>query len=371
MKEKVAGFLILILLITAILPRPAYCADIYDLLGDDELQYTRESFNQLQNSGKANKPVGGGLVSTAIEILSPVNAVIHFMGSLALIPAIVVQRLVALVGNDNALDTLTIKEIVFNECKLLDVNYTDVSTGNNFNVVVKQSVMKWFYALRNLSIGLELVVLIYIGIRMMSSTIAADKAKYKNMLINWFVGFGLIFVLQYFITFGLLISKEVVGLFAKIGTVSFETDLIWTILNYLNGLHGVKYVALVIFYIVVVYFQVKFFLLYIRRFLSIGFLITISPLITLTYPIDKVKDNKAQALDAWTKEFITNLVLQPIHAGTYLVFITTANEIFKIAPILSLIMFIMLSRVEKFIKNIFGLKNRASIKDMEETLSFK
>ena len=47
-----------------------------------------------------------------------------------------------------------------------------------------------------------------------------------------------------------------------------------------------------IVYWVLVFYQVKFFLLYAKRMLAVAFLIIISPLITVTYPIDKIGDRK-------------------------------------------------------------------------------
>ena len=112
----------------------------------------------------------------------------------------------------------------------------------------------------------------------------------------------------------------------------------------------------------------KFFLLYAKRFLVIGFLIVISPLITITYAVDKAKDNKSQIFDTWLREFIGNVFIQPLHAGIYLIFIGTANNIFTVAPFLSVIMFMMLSRTERVVKKIFGMKKMKLMRDMKEIL---
>jgi hypothetical protein len=44
----------------------------------------------------------------------------------------------------------------------------------------------------------------------------------------------------------------------------------------------------------------------------VGFLILISPLITISYAIDKMGDGRAQALNNWFKEFIYNVIIQSV-----------------------------------------------------------
>ena len=58
--------------------------------------------------------------------------------------------------------------------------------------------------------------------------------------------------------------------------------------------------------------------------IKVGFLIIISPLISLTYTIDKMGDGKAQALGNWLKEFIFTILIQPFHCIMYLAFVRTA-----------------------------------------------
>ena len=57
---------------------------------------------------------------------------------------------------------------------------------------------------------------------------------------------------------------------------------------------------------------------------KIGFLIIISPLISLTYSIDKMGDGKAQALGKWLKEYVYTILIQPFHCVMYMAFVRTA-----------------------------------------------
>ena len=61
--------------------------------------------------------------------------------------------------------------------------------------------------------------------------------------------------------------------------------------------------------------------------IKIGFLIIISPLISVTYSIDKMGDGKAQALGNWLKEFIYTILIQPFHCIMYVAFVKTAFDL--------------------------------------------
>lgn len=71
------------------------------------------------------------------------------------------------------------------------------------------------------------------------------------------------------------------------------------------------------------------------------------------------------------KEFLMFCFTQPMHAALYLVFINTAYEIFQVAPLLAVIFFMALSRTEKMLRNLFGMKGRVAQGGMADTFRFK
>ena len=87
-----------------------------------------------------------------------------------------------------------------------------------------------------------------------------------------------------------------------------------------------------------------------------GFLIVTAPLITITYPIDKMGDNKAQAFSIWFKELLISAFIQPLHAAIYLVLGFTAGKIMTVAPILALIMLAMMGQAESIVRQIFTMR---------------
>lgn len=106
--------------------------------------------------------------------------------------------------------------------------------------------------------------------------------------------------------------------------------------------------------------------MYLKRTLMVGFLIVIAPLITITYPMDKMGDNKAQAFSAWLNELLINVFIQPIHAIIYLVFSFTAGEIASFAPLLALIFLMSITSAEKMVRNIFNMQNSKSLDNLKD-----
>ena len=62
--------------------------------------------------------------------------------------------------------------------------------------ILRKTVASWYYALRNFAIVALLCVLVYVGIRMIMSTVAQDKNKYKTMFKDWLVALCLLFVMH-------------------------------------------------------------------------------------------------------------------------------------------------------------------------------
>ncbi len=74
---------------------------------------------------------------------------------------------------------------------------------------LKSTIAGWYYALRNLSLIALLSILVYIAIRMMLSSIAKDKEKYKSMLKDWLVAMILVVVMHFIIIFALNLTSQI------------------------------------------------------------------------------------------------------------------------------------------------------------------
>ena len=82
----------------------------------------------------------------------------------------------------------------------------------------------------------------------------------------------------------------------------------------------------------------------------------ISPLVCLTYPLDRVGDGRAQAFKNWIREYTMEIFLQPIHLGLYIVFLFSAGEIIKATPFLGIAFLAAIGNGEKIVRKILNIK---------------
>ena len=121
-----------------------------------------------------------------------------------------------------------------------------------------------------------------------------------------------------------------------------------------------------IIYWCLLFMEIKFIWLYMKRLLMVGFLIIISPLITITYSIDKAGDGKAQAFSTWMKEFLVNVLIQPLHALIYLIFVLTANSIAASSPLVALALLMAMGAVERMVKVVFDMKGLVTLRGVNK-----
>lgn len=258
-----------------------------------------------------------------------------------------------------------IGDVVFNRCGITSANFfpevwigESVKYGNLANNIV-QNISKYYYVMRNLSIAILLGILLYIGIRMAISTVASEEAKYKKMLKDWAISLVLVFVLQYIMIITFFINNSLVEV---LETMDPFKNSEWNIITKLitPSLIPIKGWKETIVYGSFVIATLAFVLMYVKRTIVLGFLIVISPLITITYSIDKIGDGKSQALNTWLKEFVFTVIVQPFHCIMYIVFYGSimssldgdglGNVIFAVASA-----FFML-KAEDIIRKIFGIQ---------------
>lgn len=243
--------------------------------------------------------------------------------------------------NDTFFDPITPVDIFFNKYKLLDINFFDFNglDENSYIYLFRVSVAEWYAIMRLIACAILLVILLYVGIRMALSTIADDKAKYKKMLADWVVSLVLIFVLQYIIIFTVYCNNAIVNALKaafsnnEMSTLASESIIKIGIQGIVNA--GIISFASVLVYIFIVFQTIIFLLAYMKRMVKVGFLIIISPLISITYSIDKMGDGKAQALGNWLKEFVYTILIQPFHCIMYLALVETAINLLSSEVIIS------------------------------------
>lgn len=280
----------------------------------------------------------------------------------------------------------------------------------NLNVL-RSTIAKWYVAIRNFSLVGLLSVLVYIGIRVVISSTASDKAKYKQMISSWVGAICLIFLLHYIMAFTFTLTENLTDLFnsnmgnpgiklpsvvgddakftfndktnnekfsevlsklqgehlvikGNVFNANNEITGVANLMQYarlyanLNGASGLGYT---ITYLFLVGFTVIYFAKYIGRFIIIAFLTLIAPLITLTYPIDKLNDGQAQAFNMWLKEFTFNVLIQPFHLLIYMIFISSALEFANSNIIYTIVVLGFMTQAEKLLRKMFGFEKASTM----------
>ena len=273
--------------------------------------------------------------------------------------------------------TYTPEAIFSNKVPALDVNFINPSVQGNDerNVAVKLQpvIASWYVAIRTMSIVGLLSVLVYLGIRMLLSSLAADRAKYKQMLFDWVVAICLVFALHYIMSFALtmaetvtaMISSDAEGMFTVnatnldgVGTSTYGITFGSNLMSYVRfmiqaGDLNVK-IAFFALYIMLVIYSVRFTWVYLKRVVNMAFLTLIAPMVALTYPIDKVSDGKAQDFNMWMKEFTYNALIQPLHLLLYVVLLGSAVQLAADNPIYAIVCLGFIIAAEKLMKSMFG-----------------
>lgn len=307
-------------------------------------------------------------------------------------------------------------EIFSNKIPLMDVNFFSpnkyVQKRTYYNIVnaddrkveiveeekesvasmLRGIVSKWYVALRNIAIVVLLSILLYIGIRIVISSSAEDKAAYKKMLLDWLVALCLVFCMHYIMTLSVTLVEKIseimgkgVNTYLKIpinvdsALTGRETDNFTVTTNltgYIRLVAGIcnsaeatsKAVEYVILYLIIVAYTVMFTIIYLKRVIYMAFLTVIAPITAITYPLRRQKANGGQAFSIWLKEYLTNLIIQPLHLLVYSLVLGSTMTLAVDHPVYAVVAFACLIPAEKILFEILGLRT-PRYADTERTIN--
>ena len=256
-------------------------------------------------------------------------------------------------------------------------------------IQLKEQIALWYMVFRFIALAAMLAVLVFVGIKIAISTIASDKAFYKRMLVDWFVGILIIFALHYGMYFTFMVNESLVtaienagknitavelkkelpeGENAKINNEELEVDIYEEVRSraydakLLNGTIGM------IMYMALVYMAIRYTLIYIKRFFTIAMLGIMGPGIGVAYALQKVLSGKSSALTQWLSEFIMNVIIQTVHALIYTVFISAALVLSLKSisgTIVALIIMNFALKAEPVFRKIFKMDSSKLLRDTE------
>ena len=278
-------------------------------------------------------------------------------------------------------NSITLEKIVYNQVPILDV---DVFNGNqaggetiasgSFVMIIRNLVATLYMALRNVALIGMLIALIYLGIRLVTATIGEQKAEYRKKLTSWTVAFIIVFVMHYFLIGVMKINEITVNICSNLGknlvsAVSggeyFDLSLAMRDLTY--DMAFSKSALAMVLYFVMIFYMLKFLVIYFKRLFITSILIIIGPLLAIKNAIDKIRFNKSSSMSTWMKEYIFSVGTQTIHALMYTIFIgmtyklmATSDSMRIAICILSCMFFRFMTTAEKLTRKMLKLVGNQS-----------
>lgn len=265
-------------------------------------------------------------------------------------------------------------------CELCDYR------NSNTILKIKETVSEWYYIIRLIAVAAMLIVLLGIGIKMLTTSIASDKALYKRMVVDWVVGMIIIFAIHYGMILIINISDSLVkivreasissvadggqnatevegspsfnkkkktnanievSLYEEVRTRAYDAKLT-------NGMTGM------IMYATLVYFAVRFSFVYVKRYFTIIVLTLMAPGVGIAYAIQKVLTGKSSTFSTWLTEYIMNVIIQVVHAIIYAAFVNMALKLALQSVSGIILAFVILNymlKAEKLFKTIFKMSS--------------
>jgi len=303
----------------------------------------------------------------------------------------------------------SIESLVFNEYPITRLDFFRENVWingekNEFADEINSIISHLYVALLAIVIAIYVFVLVYVGIKILISSVAEEQAKFKRTLASWTIGLVLLmsfhFVMGYVIEFNDLgvnfarkVMEDAIGpnttedgepiiqnLMKKFKDEAINTEYkklnkegieyfqgknpaqyvnnsnynkYFSVFNAINSIKAVVWLALTIKIVLVA-------MKYIKRFLMITFLILIFPFVTICYVFDRVKDGKSHIFDIWFKTFAVNVFINFLHVIIYLIVVQLALKVTSslgwLLPVIALLSF---DKIAEQVGGLFGITKEA------------
>lgn len=313
-------------------------------------------------------------------------------------------------------EPVTIDSIIFNDIEKVDVNYWEKASPSSVKEIMGNVVSYWYSIFRKIACVVYLITLAAIGVTIMFNSTADKKAKYKDALVSWVVGVAILFLFPYVMKYMVELNNAVVGLlrenfsvstsvntsdasknikdigffeafgyFGKDGFVELmvgdgykengkiNPDLIGDSMMKTRAIaQNTHQFIITIIYIILIGETIVLLFMYYKRAFMVAFLITIFPIVAMSYAIDKLGDRKAQSFGIWFKEFTVNVIVQMFHAVIYVLIVNTTIKLYASTGgsdwLIMILSVLFLFEGEKILRNIFSIKSSAgTIGDLAAT----
>lgn len=256
---------------------------------------------------------------------------------------------------------------------------------------IKMTINNFFTFFTKIAVMAYMVILVYMGIRILLGIGAEGKSRYKELFLYWIQGIAILFLFPYVIKYTIFINNAFVkfindnkerllnvgdmvthpntssGGISNLGEITKALDTVGTYLQSSDDYMAVLYrlelqdgwLIYAFAWFILVMQMIGLFVVYIKRVITTIFLIAIFPLVTISYAIDKIGDGKSQAFSNWYKEFALNVFLQSFHAIVYVIGMALIMRIGtpKDNWLLIIIILTFISKGDEMLKSIFHMKS--------------
>lgn len=266
-------------------------------------------------------------------------------------------------------EEITIDKLVYNKATLTNANFFENSTNpsnSNATKAIRTVINKWYDAFRSIALVICMASLVVAGLKIILNT-PEGKVKAMDILKKVILGVALAFMFPYVMLMAFKLNEaivnEVYSTFHTYDSVvgiaisqvsdikpddlefrspdyvskrslivsagSYEATQAYLsrldhyaksadIMRIMRAFAGVtlRFLYVMIWYIMLVQLYMLAFV-YLKRYITIAFLIAIYPLTIIGYVSDGLMGHSQTAFNLWCKTFFTNVFLQSIHAITY------------------------------------------------------
>ena len=299
-------------------------------------------------------------------IISLIEDILAFLPSMVLRIIYLIPTLDGIIFNTNRLFSITLFDTVVpadtsDAADAAGTASTDDAVGTatgtiksgSVSAYLQSSISAVYNAFRYLVTAVYIVVLVYLAIRMMLSSVGRQKAKYKELFKYWLIGLLLLFSFHWVMAGVIWLSNTIVEILYRTTISMMSSTTVWEevskvshfsathynqspitdyifyeITHFLGTVAEIGLVASVfgwalvfavpilalVFAIMLIKSAFNIIITYFKRLFTILVLVLLFPIVVLSYVFDKIGDRKAQTLSIWIKEFVTNVMIQPIHA---------------------------------------------------------
>lgn len=220
-------------------------------------------------------------------------------------------------------ESLTVGKIVYGETKRFSIDFWDSSpAANSVATKLKNVVNTWFNYFRGFGIAIYIIMLLYVGVRVLLASTGRGMEVAKEKLTGWVVGVVLLFAGPTLMRYAVRLNNAVITMVSQkrneLQLSSGNKDMMDVVRDEAISQGAIM---LSIIYLIMIGQLLVLIMVYYKRAFMFAFLVTIYPIVVTYYIWEKTHKGGARSLENWTKEFSVVLLTQLVHAICYSVLI--------------------------------------------------